>query len=208
MEYSTKLNAKILNIILLIIGVVISYNLAYSIFGSDSAYEFDDVGYIDCEDKIKNHLKHKEPCTSQTNMTKCRVCWGDKVDIQPCECNDGFHISCFEKWIKVKENGDKDKCEVCLQQYKNIHFESETYYNIVWFVYAFILTTLYSIVFIQTVTAFVYFRNGSESSFTHNDFKFMTTLMIFFNVLVCIVFVITYTEKPKLYLQRMVTIYD
>lgn len=141
-------------------------------------------------------------------MTKCRVCWGDKVDIKPCECNDGFHHSCFEKWIKVKENGDKDKCEICLQQYKNIYFENETYYNIVWFVYAFILTTLYSICFIQTVTACVYFRNAPESPFTHTDFKFMTTLMIFFNILVCIVFVMVQTDKPSLYGKRTVIQYS
>lgn len=46
-EYSKKLNAKILNIILMIIGFVISYNLVYSIFGLDSEYELDNVGYLD-----------------------------------------------------------------------------------------------------------------------------------------------------------------
>lgn len=116
---------------------------------------------------------------NELSELRCRLCLENNPDIFLCCCSDGFHMKCFEEWVRVKGRPIK-RCDVCLAEYSSLKYSTKTIYNWKWFVYMFQLFIVYVMLVASgcTMSATVVFLVIFKATYLPILYFFLVTLTI------------------------------
>jgi len=99
-----------------------------------NVYQFDNVK-INKDNLLKSQFKCVDNAQSMITLLneyyiendedkKCKYCMSSLPKnrlVRPCKCTDPVHIECFKTWLLSPKLGDRNKCEICNDEFSRLN---------------------------------------------------------------------------------------